>query len=208
MSRLAVYSLIALNTIVFILWRFTGLEQFMVANFLVSWSALLEGRIWTLLTSAFSHMLFLHFLINMLVLQSFGTILESILGPWRFLRFYIIAGLMGSLGHSLASAFILGRPDLPALGASGAVSGVVLTFSLLFPKEKILLFGLIPVPAIFGAIFAVCLDLWGLSAQSKGHGLPIGHGAHLGGALAGLIYFIYLRRRIRVSQIETNGSQK
>ena len=86
-----------------------------------------------------------------------------------------------------------------ALGASGALAGVILLFSLAFPKERLYILGLIPIPAIFGALAFVGLDIWGLVAQSKGGGLPIGHGAHLGGALAGGIYFLIRRARKRRS---------
>jgi len=68
----------------------------------------------------------------------------------------------------------------------------------LFPKERLLFFFLIPLPAMIAALIFVGLDLWGLSAQAHGGGLPIGHGAHLGGAFAGILYyFLFLRRRIR-----------
>jgi len=187
---------IALNLIVFGMWTFANDVQleFMAKNFLVSWSALEEGRVWTLVTSVFSHNLFWHFFINMFVLNSFGSIIESTLGSMRFLRFYLIAGIVSSLGHSLVSAYLLQMPTLPALGASGSIAGTILLFALLFPRQKILILGIIPMPAIWGAIAFVGLDIWGLSAQMHGGGLPIGHGAHLGGALTGLIYyFLFLR---------------
>jgi membrane associated rhomboid family serine protease len=96
--------------------------------------------------------------------------------------------------HAVTCAYLLGQPELPALGASGAVAAVILTFSLLYPHEKILLFGIIPVPALIGAMLFVGLDIWGLFAQSTSGGLPIGHGAHLGGAFIGLVYyFLFLK---------------
>jgi rhomboid-like protein len=193
-------AIIALNVIVFAFWRLfvQADDGFMARNFLVSWTALLEGRVWTLLTSVFSHYSFLHLLLNMFVLRSFGSIMEQVLGRGRFLSFYLVAGIVSSLCHSLVSAFFIGEPSISALGASGAISGLVLVFSLMFPKERILIFGIIPVPALFGALAFVGLDLWGLFEQRLGGGLPIGHGAHLGGALTGLIYyFAYVRRHFR-----------
>jgi hypothetical protein len=69
-----------------------------------------------------------------------------------------------------------------------------MAYALHFPRHRILLFGIVPVPALAGVLAFVGIDLWGLLAQSRGGGLPIGHGAHLGGALAGaLMYFLYLR---------------
>lgn len=163
-------------------------------HFLVSWDSLIFGRPWTLITSVFSHNMFLHFFMNMFVLNSFGTILERILGSWRFVKIYFVAGAFSSFCHAFVSAWILHQPDLPALGASGAVSAIIILFSLMFPREKILLFAIIPIPAILGAILFIGLDIWGLVAQAEGGGLPIGHGAHLGGALAGIVYYLlYLR---------------
>lgn len=170
----------------------------MIENFLVSAEGVAEGRFWTLLSSVFSHNMFLHFLVNMLVLQSFGGLLEFFLGRWRFVQFYLIAGIISSMSHCWVSAHLIGDPALPALGASGALAGLILIFALMFPREKLLIFGLIPVPAIFGAIGFILLDLWGLSAQTKGGGLPIGHGAHLGGAFTGIFYyFVFLRKHKR-----------
>ncbi|MBK9041057.1 MAG: rhomboid family intramembrane serine protease [Bdellovibrionales bacterium] len=163
----------------------------MMNHFLVSWSSITDGRSWTLLTSAFSHNMFLHFLMNMYVLSSFGPIVERLLGSFRFFGFYLFAGIVSSLCHALVSAFVLGKPDLPALGASGAIAGVILLFSMLFPRQKILIFGLIPIPAVWGAVLFIGLDLWGLVAQAGGGGLPIGHGAHLGGAFTGIIYYYF-----------------
>lgn len=194
-----IYPIIALNVAVFVCWHLLDRSDtgFMAQNFLVSWDGLLQGRLWTLLTSVFSHFTMLHIFLNMFVLRSFGSIMEQVLGRGRFLSFYLVAGIFSSFCHCVVSTFYLQAPWLPALGASGAISGLVLVFSLMFPKERILIFGLVPVPALFGALAFVGLDLWGLFAQKQGGGLPIGHGAHLGGAFAGLVfYFGYLRKKM------------
>ncbi len=200
--------LIAINIVVFALWAgFTpktwGITPaFMETNFLVSWSALSEGRYWTLLTSVFSHLWVLHLFVNMFVLNSFGRFLEQFLGARFYLLFYLVAGILSSFSHAAVSNLILGHPELPALGASGAIAGLVLLFSLIFPKEKIVLFAIIPVPALVGAAAFVALDVWGLVAQAGGGGLPIGHGAHLGGALTGLVtYFLIVRPRMNRSRL-------
>ncbi|MBX3020054.1 MAG: rhomboid family intramembrane serine protease [Bdellovibrionales bacterium] len=185
--------LILINVVVYLAWQFADpdLLEFLSNNFTVSWTGLMEGRWWTLLTSVFSHNFLLHLFINMFVLNSFGSLIEQVLGSWRFLRFYILAGVVASFSHAVMSAFIVGDPSLSAVGASGAIAGTVLVFALMFPREKILLFGLIPIPALIGALAFVALDIWGLSAQAEGGGLPIGHGAHLGGALAGVLYYFF-----------------
>ena len=189
-----VRSIIILNILVFVLWYVYPNPEFMAQNFLVSWSGLAAGRFWTLLTSVFSHNSAFHILINLYVFSGFGGFLEAFLGARRFLTLYLAAGIGGSLLHCLVSATLLAEPALPALGASGAICGIILYFSLAFPAEKVLILGVIPVPAIWGAILLAGLDVWGLVSQAQGSGLPIGHGAHLGGAFTGLIFFL-LRRR-------------
>lgn len=188
--------LILINVIVFFMWFTLGISHnaFMPRNFLVSWTALQQGRWWVVLTSVFSHEALWHILINMVVLYSFGPIMEWVLGRKPFLIFYLVAGVVSSFSHALTSAWLLHMPQLPALGASGAISGVVVLFAFMFPREKILLLGIIPLPALWGALGFIGFDLWGLSAQARGGGLPIGHGAHLGGALTGILYYYFIIR--------------
>jgi len=177
------------------MWNIYGVinPSFMMNNFSVSWTSLINGRFWTLITSVFSHQFLWHIFINMFVFVNFGIIVENYLGPMRFITFYLFAGMMGSLIHCLVCAYILDRPNLLALGASGAISGVVLLFALLYPQEKIYLFAIIPIPAIWGAILITGIDVLGLLSQAKGISSAIGFGAHLGGAMAGLIYYFILR---------------
>lgn len=201
--------LIILNVIVFVMWHgwipVPGGEAFMVDHFLVSWSSLAGGHFETLLGSVFSHVSLLHLFVNTFVLNSFGRFLEQFLGSKFYLAFYLVAGLISSFSHAALSNFLLGQPELPALGASGAIAGLVLLFSLIFPKEKIVLFAVIPVPALFGALAFVALDIWGLVAQAEGGGLPIGHGAHLGGALTGLMTYLFIvRPRLNRSRMLRN----
>jgi membrane associated rhomboid family serine protease len=189
--------IIIINIAVFVMWQGVNTD-FMASNFLVSWDALADGRWWTLITSVFSHNAFYHILINMLVLKNFGDLIIRFMGRQKFIIFYLVAGVVASLGHSAVSAFIVGDPSIQALGASGAIAGCVMIFCLMFPNEKIYILGLLPVPAMFGALVFVGLDLWGLMAQAKGGGLPIGHGAHLGGAFTGVVwYLLFVRQRYR-----------
>lgn len=186
--------IVLINLVVFLSWFFSmgniSSLKFMIDNFLVSWNALLEGRFWVLLTSVFSHSSFFHFFINMYVLMGFGSVLLRFMRPLTFLNFYLTSGIVGSFAHAFLSLTLMNSPEIPALGASGAIAGIILLFSLLFPNEKLLLLGFIPVRAIWGAVIVVGVDIWGLVAQSKGGGFNIGHGAHLGGALMGVVWFL------------------
>ncbi len=191
----SIKTIIFINFFVYLLWHFISFH-FMSENFLVSSSLLFEGKIWTLITSTFSHNLFFHFLLNMLILFNFGSILEEILGIKNFLKLYLISGILGSIFHCFTSSYFLNQPSLFALGASGAISGLVLFYSLLFPKNLVYFFGIIPVPSILASLIFISFDLYGLIQQSHGHGLPIGHGAHLGGAAYGIIYFLLRRKKL------------
>lgn len=192
--------IVALNVVVYLMWLVathgSELWAFLVTNFLVSTDRLAQGLWWTLLTAAFSHQELWHLALNMLVLWSFGSVLERLVG-WRvFVAFYLGAAVFSSLSHCFVSSVLIGNDRLAALGASGAVSAVLIAFALLFPRHKILLFGIVPIPALVGALLFVALDLWGLTAQTRGAALPIGHGAHLGGALCGAVFWAtYLRGR-------------
>jgi membrane associated rhomboid family serine protease len=197
-STPAVSVILGINIVVFLAWQASAysivLRQFMVENFLVSTTHLKHGLFWTLLTSAFSHAELWHLAINMIVLWSFGTLLERLWGTRVFVAFYLVAAVIASATHCAVSSLYLHNDDISALGASGAISGLLIVFALYFPHQKILLFFAIPIPALFAALAFIGLDVWGLVAQGHGGGLPIGHGAHLGGALAGvLMYFAYLR---------------
>jgi membrane associated rhomboid family serine protease len=197
---LAVPIFLGLNLVVFGGWQLArynpDLAQFLMDNFVVSSGRLAEGRLWTLLTAAISQAAFFHLLLNMIVLHSFGGVVERLMGSRRFVWFYLSAAVFSSLCHCFTSSALMDRGDVGALGASGVMSGLLLIFALLFPKRKILVFGVMPVPALFGALGFIALDVWGLIAQSQGSGLPIGHSAHLGGSLLGaLVYFGYLRPR-------------
>ncbi len=199
----AVPVIIAINVLVFLVWqaaRFDEtIEAVMAGNFLVSTAHLLHGHVWTLVTSAFSHIELWHIALNMFVLWSFGTVLEKLWGTRVFVVFYLVAAIVASASHCFVSTVLMGDSAQAALGASGAVSGLLIAFALLFPKHRILVFGIIPVPALVGALGFVAIDLWGLFAQTQGGGgLPIGHGAHLGGALCGFLFWaFYLRSRFQ-----------
>ena len=190
--------IISLNILVFLLWIQFGNEhaKFMMDNFLVSWDTLHEGRYWSLITSAFSHNMLWHLFLNMFVFLNFGLIVEQTLGSIRFLIFYLFASIASSLSHSIICAFVLHQPELLALGASGAVSAVVLLFALFYPQHKVYFFGFIPLPAIWAVVIISGLDFLGLVSQAKGTNSPIGYGAHLGGALSGLIYYLIFHSKI------------
>lgn len=140
----------------------------------------------TLLFSMFMHGSLMHLFGNMLYLWIFGDNLEHRLGHIRYLIFYLICGVIASLSH----VFLNADSFIPSLGASGAISGVLGGYLLLFPKRQvrvIMLRMLTTVPAI------VAIGLWFLFQVIEGYlnrgasGGGVAYAAHIGGFIAGLV---------------------
>lgn len=146
----------------------------------------------TLLTSMFMHGSIAHIFGNMIFLLIFGDNIENKLGHIRYFFFYIVCGLLAALAHIFAAFYFGADMMIPTLGASGAISGVLGAYLLLFPKRKvnvIIFYFVTQVPAI------VAIGLWfafqiisgvgalGEGAQSGG----VAYGAHIGGFIAGFI---------------------
>ena len=132
-----------------------------------------------LITSGFLHLNEYHLAMNMFSLYFFGPLLERIFGPVQFLAIYF-----GSLlGGSLLSLYVHRFHDYRALGASGAVSGVILAYTFLFPGGSINMYGLpLHIPCWLYAIAFLLASFYGMHRQMTN----VGHDAHLGGALVGL----------------------
>jgi membrane associated rhomboid family serine protease len=158
----------------------------------------------TIVTSMFLHGGMLHIGGNMLYLWIFGDNVEDTLGHGRFLLFYLVSGVAAALGQTLVSP----TSSVPMIGASGAVSGVLGAYLLLFPHAAILTlvtFGFfikfLHVPALIVLGFWIVLQLINgyitVSAQSMGRGESGGVAwfAHIGGFLAGMLLLFLLRPR-------------
>ena len=196
--------LIIANVIFFIIG--TGLLMFNEENInhlSLKPSDVLQGEyLWTFITSIFMHAGAFHLFVNMFVLFSLGNFCEKIIGRKRFFWFYIISGLLagavfvllsGFFGNTELGAKIFESPDLPGVGASGAIFAIAGLFMVLLPKLKftIIFFPFFSLPAYI-MIPVVLFATWIVSA---GTGLPIGNSAHFGGFLAGVIYGSYLRNK-------------
>ena len=134
-----------------------------------------------LVTHMFAHGGFFHILFNMYALWMFGSVLERVWGPKRFLIFYLACGL----GAAVAQMFI----GQPAIGASGAVMGLLAAFAYLFPNTE---FYILPFPFPIKAKYMVAIyaaiDLFG--GLHPGASDNIAHFAHLGGLVMGFILVI------------------
>ncbi len=158
-------------------------------------SNILAGKyLWTFLTSMFMHhptMIF-HIFLNMLSLFFVGSFVQKILGEKRYLFFYLFSGLFSGLFFVLISFFTQTSLEVYAVGASGALFGIIGLMVLLTPNLPVyVMFIPIPIKVKYAAPGMLIL-LWLVSISG---GVPIGNTAHLGGLIAGVIYGIYLRKK-------------
>ena len=140
-----------------------------------------------LISSVFLHVNWIHFGFNMLALLSFSWSLEFVLGIPKYLLIYFGAMLGGNL---LALYLHRNHGDYRAVGASGAISGIIFASVILFPEMKISLI-LLPFEIstwVFGLCFVV-ISIFGIKSQSDN----IGHDAHLGGAIVGVLLTIVMQ---------------
>jgi len=155
-----------------------------------------DGFIWSLVTYGFLHAGPLHLLINLLVAFFLGRELLPILGPARFVGLYLGAILMGGLTW-LAVSFTYTGGLL--LGASAGVFGLLIAFACFFPNKPItfLLFFIIPITIKpkYLALILLGVAVFGLLFQELPGNDYVAHSAHLGGMLAGWLYFRYVHQR-------------
>jgi len=199
------YVLIAINILVFIFLQGLGTnERFTYALSTIPFE-IVTGRdvlvptpvsvYITPITSMFLHGGIAHIAGNMLFLWIFGDNIEDRLGHIRYLVFYLVCGVLASLAHVFATAAFAGDQQsmmIPSLGASGAISGVLGGYILLYPSRRVrvLLFNfLTQVPAY------VAIGIWFLFQLVSGLGMlgqgsqqgGVAYAAHIGGFIAGLV---------------------
>ncbi len=133
-----------------------------------------------MLTSGFLHVDWPHLIFNMLTLYFFADVVIGLMGPGKFIGIYFISLLAGSL---LALFFHKDEPYYSAVGASGAVTGILYAAILLRPTMNLYLFFSIPIPAYVFGIGYLLYSIYGMKNRSDN----IGHTAHFGGAMGGYL---------------------
>lgn len=162
------------------------------------WAGLVPERVWTrpwtLATMALLHDRrdLLHILFNLLALFSLGPWVERALGTGRFARLFSVAALVGSAAFVLVQ-YVAGTPGVMAIGASGAVVGVLTAFALLFPQAELRFFGLAPMRAA-----NLIWLMLGIDAVMLVFGARVAVSVHVGGMLGA---FAYLRRPWRPAYV-------
>ncbi len=199
--------LLIVNIVIFAVYWFSdngiflspGIAEVIAEAFVMVPQEVLHGqRLYTLITSMFMHASWLHLFGNMIFLYIFGDNIEDIFGHGSYLLFYIFSGLAAAFTHILSILFapmlseLLGIPFFASLedgvvGASGAISGVLGAYLVLYPKAKILTlvtYFILPIPAIiFLGVWFLLQWLYMLFDVSGG----VAYWVHIGGFVVGII---------------------
>jgi membrane associated rhomboid family serine protease len=149
----------------------------------VEWIALLPREViyrpWTVLTYAFTHLQLGHWFFNMLALFFFGPRLEDRWGSRDFLKFYLVAAAGGAL-------FSFVSWNIPVIGASAAINGLLMAWAVYWPDEEIMFFGIFPMKIKWLVLVMAFLSTLMVLGGSGGDG--VAHLAHLGGFVTALAY--------------------
>jgi membrane associated rhomboid family serine protease len=201
--------LIVINIFVFLLQLITAHRDDRggpITNaLLLDTEAVLNGQVWRLLTHAFLHSpdTLFHILFNMWFLGMLGGDLEQIYGRREFLAFYLIAAVAGGVGYVLAylvnlqvGLFAAGQY---ALGASGAVTAVMLLYAIYYPSRPILVFFVLPAPIWALVVFQVVQDTFLFLKPEYQSG--VGVSAHLAGAAFAALYYVLQWRLTGIGDI-------
>ncbi|MEP7321866.1 MAG: rhomboid family intramembrane serine protease [Saprospiraceae bacterium] len=155
-------------------------------------------RPYQLVTYMFMHGSMSHFFFNMLMLVTFGPMLEAFWGSKRFLFYYLFCGLGAVVCHILfwyyeAAGMAPGEFMGSVVGASGALFGILVAYGMYFPDQQLmLLIPPIPLKAKYMVIFCIGLELFMVAEGAQSN---VAHFAHLGGALFGLLLILYWRKK-------------
>jgi len=153
----------------------------------------------TIFSSMFLHGGWFHLLSNMWVLYIFGDNVEARLGKIRYLIFYLLSGVAAAL----LQAYILSTSNMPMVGASGAIAGVLGAYLILFPSSRIaslvpilFILTIVEVPALIFLVFWFITQLYsGLFAMQGASASGIAWWAHIGGFLFGMFMVSFFARR-------------
>ncbi len=220
------YILIAVNIMVFIYYQQFGTNHAFLLSFatvpheiLTGTDVVYEGGMGrtpmpvhlTLFTSMFMHGGLMHLAGNMLYLWVFGDNLENRMGHKKYLLFYLLTGIIASLCHVLVASFLGKDLLIPSLGASGAISGVLGGYLVLFPTNqvRVLVIALfIRVPAWITLGLWIGLQLWSGWGSLGAQGGGVAYAAHIGGFFAGMLLVKFFGRGREVQRTTRPGPRR
>lgn len=210
-------NIIIINILIMIMTALN--EEFMIEKFALFYPTSPFFKPWQILTHMFMHGGFWHLFFNMYTLFVFGSVLERVWGPKKFLIFYFVTGLGAAALHTgvqfiqaqvymnqiaegslHAQAALHALKMTPTVGASGAIYGLLLGYGMLYPDSRLtLIFPPITLKAKwFVIIFAAIELVTGVTGMGGG----IAHFAHLGGMLFGWLMILYWKKKHRLYDYE------
>jgi len=149
---------------------------------------------WQLFTYMFVHGSFGHLFFNMLGLYMFGMPVERRLGSREFLLFYLLVGTLSGIFSFIA--YLLAGQAFILVGASGAIYGLLLAFAVLYPRARVLLFGIIPIRAPVLVVGYTFLEIFN---QVSGSRQGVAHLTHLAGFAFAYLYFVV---RLKINPLQ------
>ncbi len=183
----ATRAILAINILAFLFDTLTG--HALSARFAL-WPLGAGFQPWQVVTYAFLHASWQHIFFNMFALVMFGAALEQFCGSRRFTLYYL-ACVLAAAATQLAVQAATGSME-ETLGASGGVFGLLLAFAIFFPRERLLIYFAIPMPAwLFVTLYGVLELYLGVTGRQG----DVAHFAHLGGMLGGAAVILYWRAR-------------
>jgi membrane associated rhomboid family serine protease len=179
-------ALILLNVLTFLLDSVSGN---LLTELMALWPLGANFMPWQIITYAFLHGNLTHLLFNMFGVYMFGSDLERVWGPRRYLTFYMVSAIAAAIAQLIVSS--LTAAAYPTVGASGAVFGLLLAYAMVFPRRMVVpLFPPIPMRApIFVALYGGLELFLGVTGTQAG----VAHFAHLGGMAGGYLLMRYWR---------------
>ncbi|MFH7902911.1 MAG: rhomboid family intramembrane serine protease [Candidatus Aenigmatarchaeota archaeon] len=159
-------------------------------------SKVLKGEFYRIVTSIFLHGDEIHLFYNSFALLIFGSVLEKVIGSRRYLLVFFLSGIVGSIAYILTS-ILLNEINIPAVGASGAIYGIIGTLAILRPTTIVLVY-FVPIPLLFFAFFWIIVESLATLFQFFGAKTGIASQAHLAGILFGIFYGYKLKEKDRI----------
>ena len=181
----AVYWLIGINVLFYALMRLMGIRRLILYMSMIP-GLVMEGWVWTFVTYMFVHGGIAHILFNMFALFIFGIPVEREMGSDEFLLFYFITGTLAGV-FSFIVYYMTGQYSVWLMGASGAVFAVELAFATYFPRSRIYLWGILPLPAPVMVLGFTAIEIFSMIFRSNS---GVAHLTHLAGFAFAWLYFL------------------
>jgi membrane associated rhomboid family serine protease len=177
--------------------------------------SLLRLELWRLVSYMFLHANSTHLLVNMFMFWMLGSVLERQIGTRRFLLLYFACGVAGGLFEAAFNYLMFLKfghtfLTMPAVGASAGVMGILVAFATLNPREKLLIFFILPVEAWWVAVVYGLFETWPILqdlvfSRNPTWGDNVAHAAHFGGMVVG---FVWIKWGERIARLMRRGSAR